>query len=89
MAAVRNCKPKVFVNYVFGRKLKMRKLKREEITNISTIKYDLFYVDKCCSADSMTGGSPAQISLNSVNTFVSLFSGFHSRPAKDNACQPP
>jgi hypothetical protein len=36
------------------------------------------YVDICCSADSMTGGSPVQISLNSVNTFVSLFYGLHS-----------
>jgi hypothetical protein len=29
MAAVRNCKPKVFANCIFERKLKMRKLKRE------------------------------------------------------------
>ena len=51
---------------------------KDPITNISSTKYDVMYVDICCSTDSMTCGSPVQISLYSVSTSVSLFYGLHS-----------
>ena len=41
------------------------------------------YVDICCSTDSMTCGSPVQITLNWVNAFVCLFCGLHSSSAKE------
>jgi len=71
--------------YILQRKLKIKNGKGEVITNISTVKYDVMYVDICCSTDSMTCGSPVQISLNRLNMFVSLFYDLHSRPPKENS----